>query len=87
MGRIEGKVAIVTGAAKGIGEGCAVVLAREGATVVVADVDEKAGCSTAEKIQNGGGQAVFIRCDVMRYADIQTLVAATVQKFASSISL
>src|SRR5262245_9622424 len=81
MGRLDDKVAIVTGGAKGIGEGCAVVLAREGARVVVADTDQTRGRAVAEQIQHGGGQAYFLRCDVTKNADIQMLVAETVRHF------
>jgi NAD(P)-dependent dehydrogenase (short-subunit alcohol dehydrogenase family) len=81
MGRLDGKVAIVTGGAKGIGEGCAVVLAREGAKVVIADTDQTHGRAVAERIQHGGGQAFFLRCDVTKPADIQGLVAETVRHF------
>jgi NAD(P)-dependent dehydrogenase (short-subunit alcohol dehydrogenase family) len=81
MGRLDGKVAIITGAAKGIGEGCARVLASEGARVVVADVDETAGRDTASKIKQNGRQAVFVRCDVTKIADMQGVADATVKRF------
>lgn len=61
MGRVEGKIAIVTGAAAGIGAGTAALLAKEGAAVVVADIDEVTGASTTNAI---GGRATFARLDV-----------------------
>jgi 3-oxoacyl-[acyl-carrier protein] reductase len=64
MGRFEGKVAIVTGAAQGIGEGYAHALAREGASVVVADINEVSGEKVAKEIQAAGGTAAYTRVDV-----------------------
>jgi NAD(P)-dependent dehydrogenase (short-subunit alcohol dehydrogenase family) len=62
--RLEGKVAIVTGGAHGMGESEALIFAREGATVVVADVDQAAGEPVAAKIRGNGGAARFARLDV-----------------------
>ena len=64
MGRVEGKTAIVTGAARGIGKEIALVLAREGAKVAVTDIIEDGGQKTAEEINRAGGKAVFIKHDV-----------------------
>jgi 3-oxoacyl-[acyl-carrier protein] reductase len=63
MDRFEGKVAVVTGAAQGIGEAYATALAAEGAAVVVADVDE-AGKAVADRIERDGGRAIFVSTDV-----------------------
>ena len=65
MGRVEGKVAIVTGAAKGIGAASARALAREGAKVVCTDLDEAGGEALAGDIQRAGGDAIFARHDVV----------------------
>jgi NAD(P)-dependent dehydrogenase (short-subunit alcohol dehydrogenase family) len=64
MGRIEGKIAIVTGGASGIGRGCAERLSSEGATVIVTDIDEKQGKQTAQNIVDAGGKAQFLQHDV-----------------------
>jgi NAD(P)-dependent dehydrogenase (short-subunit alcohol dehydrogenase family) len=81
MGRVDGKVAIITGAAMGIGKSAAVALAREGASVTVADIDEAAGQSTAAEISAAGGNAFFCRADVASTADMERLVAQTVERY------
>ena len=65
MGQLSGKVALVTGAAAGIGRACAERLAREGATVLVTDVEEQGGAAAAAAIADAGGQAEFRRLDVV----------------------
>ena len=65
MGALEGKVAVVTGAAMGIGRASALVFAREGASVVVADIDEDGGHQTVALVEQAGGQASFVRTDVV----------------------
>src|SRR5262249_18154055 len=75
MGQVQGKVALVTGGASGIGAACSETLAREGAKVVVTDIDEKLGTQTVERIQGAGGEAIFLRQDVTeeaRWAEIVT---------------
>jgi NAD(P)-dependent dehydrogenase (short-subunit alcohol dehydrogenase family) len=72
---IEGRVAIVTGAAGGTGRAIAVRLGREGAAVVVADVDAPGGEATAAQISEGGGRAMFVRADVRVPGDVEELVA------------
>ncbi len=79
-GRLEGKVALVTGAAAGIGKATAILLAREGAAVVVQDIRED-GKSTAEAILAAGGRASFIRGDVTRAADAEAAVERAVSEF------
>jgi len=82
MGRFDTKVAIVTGSAGGIGEAYARALAAEGASVVVADMDEAKGMATAEAISgSGGGEAVFIPVDVSDSASAEAMAAATVERF------
>ena len=79
--RLDDKVALVTGAARGIGRACAEVFAREGARVVLADVSEEPGRAAAEAIARHGRQALFVRCDVARKADVVAAVAAAVREF------
>src|SRR5262249_29097169 len=64
MGQVDGKVAIITGGARGIGAACARTLAREGAKVVVTDVDDQRGRALVREITAGGGEAVFFVQDV-----------------------
>jgi NAD(P)-dependent dehydrogenase (short-subunit alcohol dehydrogenase family) len=76
--KLRGKVAIVTGAASGIGRASAVVFAREGAKVVVADQNEEAAKETATKIATEGHEAHFVKVDVSSEADIRRMVEDTV---------
>jgi NAD(P)-dependent dehydrogenase (short-subunit alcohol dehydrogenase family) len=80
-GRFAGKVAFVTGAASGIGRATALAFAREGAGVGVADVAEQASRETARLIEQAGGQAVAVRCDVTRSEDVQAALRTTVDAF------
>ena len=79
--RLDGKVAIVTGAAHGMGESEALIFAREGATVVVADLDQAAGEQVAAKITGNGGTARFARLDVADEGQWQAVVRDTVAAY------
>ena len=81
MGALEGKVALVTGAAMGIGESSAQIFAREGAAVVVADVDEAGGRATVATIEAAGGRAAFVRADVSVQSDVEAMVRFAVDTF------
>jgi NAD(P)-dependent dehydrogenase (short-subunit alcohol dehydrogenase family) len=76
-----GKVAFVTGAAGGIGRAAALAFAREGASVVVADVSEQDNQETARMIEAAGGQALAIRCDVTRAEDVKAALDTTIETF------
>ena len=72
--RLENQVAVVTGGGSGIGAATAVAFAREGARIVVADVNEAGAKKTVEHIEKAGGQALLVRADVTRAADMQATV-------------
>ncbi|MDI2128470.1 SDR family NAD(P)-dependent oxidoreductase [Yinghuangia seranimata] len=80
-GVLDGKVAIVTGGASGIGRATALTFAREGAAVVVADIDADGAARTAAEITEAGGQAHAVTADVSAEADCAALVAAAVDAF------
>ena len=79
--RFENKVAIVTGAAQGIGEAYAKALAAEGASVVVADLNEDSGKSVVAAIEEAGGTAIFVRTDVSDATSATAMAEATVEAF------
>jgi NAD(P)-dependent dehydrogenase (short-subunit alcohol dehydrogenase family) len=78
--RLRGKVALITGAASGIGRATALLFAREGAAVSAVDLDETGGQAIAQTIVDGGGRAIFLRCDISQAADCQRAVGQTVEK-------
>jgi NAD(P)-dependent dehydrogenase (short-subunit alcohol dehydrogenase family) len=75
--KLEGKVAIVTGAGQGIGEAAALRFAQEGAKVVVSDVNTTTGEAVAEAIRGSGGEAQFVECDVADRESVVRLIEAT----------
>src|SRR3954470_18867288 len=76
-----GKVAFVTGAANGIGRAAALAFAREGVSVVVADISEHGNQETARMIEEAGGRALAVNCDVSRDDDVRTVLEKTVETF------
>ncbi|MFP5476956.1 MAG: SDR family oxidoreductase [Gammaproteobacteria bacterium] len=80
---INGRVAVVTGGARGIGAETARVLAAEGAKLVVSDVDLAAAEVVAGEIQAQGGQAIAVRCDVANETEVKQMAAAGVEAFGS----
>ncbi len=78
MGRVEGKTVIITGAASGIGRQDALTLAREGARVVITDLNEDAGRALEKEI---GGAAMFLRHDISNEDDWKSVIARTEDRF------
>jgi NAD(P)-dependent dehydrogenase (short-subunit alcohol dehydrogenase family) len=79
--RLQGKVAIVTGVASGIGRGTAILFAEEGAKVVGADINGEGGADTAEIIKQSGGESMFIRTDVTKAEQVSGLVEKAIQAY------
>jgi NAD(P)-dependent dehydrogenase (short-subunit alcohol dehydrogenase family) len=79
--RLEGKIAIITGSGRGIGESCATRFAQEGATVVVSDIDAGSSDAVAKAIVEAGGRAVSHPCDVTDSAQVDALVDRAVSEF------
>src|SRR4051794_1335795 len=80
-GRFSGKVAFVTGAGSGIGRATAMAFAQDGADVVAVDLNEQAAQSTAEQIEQLGGAALAIACDVTSSDQVRGALASTVTRF------
>lgn len=78
----DGKVALVTGGASGIGRATALTFAREGVKVVVADMNEQGGEETAHLIKKIGGDAFFIKCDVVKAREVESMVQKTIDIYA-----
>ncbi len=80
-GRIAGKVALITGAASGIGKAAAELFAREGAKVAVVDIDERGADEVAQSIRASGGEAIFAHADVANARDVSQMVEVVVAAF------
>lgn len=81
MKRFDGKVALVTGAASGIGRSAALLFAQEGARVVVADVQTEGGGETVRMIKTAGGEAMFVKVDVSNPEQVHAMVSGAVERF------
>jgi NAD(P)-dependent dehydrogenase (short-subunit alcohol dehydrogenase family) len=86
-GRLEGKVAIITGAASGIGKAHAEIFAREGAKVVVTDINDAGGEEVVQCIKAAGGDAIYLHQDVSSESEWKTVVDKTVEHFGSLTTL
>lgn len=81
MNRVQGKVAIVTGGAQGIGRAICALLAREGAAVAVTDIQQQAGEEAAAALREAGGKAAFWRLDVTKEDEVERVMAQVAQQF------
>lgn len=81
MKMLENKVAIVTGAGSGIGKAAALLIARQGAKIVVSDIAEKNGMQAVDEIQKAGGEAFFVRADSSNADDNKSLVEQAIEKY------
>lgn len=83
MARLDGKVALITGAGNGMGEVASVLFAREGARIVVADWSEAGGADTVAAVTAAGGEAAFVKVDVSRAEQAEAMVAFTMERFGA----
>lgn len=83
MDRLAGKVAVITGAGSGIGRGTAMVFAREGCNVVVADINYEAALETCALIEKNGGNCLAVKVDVTKAQEIQDMFAETLETFGN----
>ena len=81
VGRLEGKVALVTGGGSGIGKATAFAFAKEGEKIVVADRTTKDGEETVAAIRDGGGEAVFVQTDVSQTVDVKSMINTTIESY------
>ncbi|MBN2039621.1 MAG: SDR family oxidoreductase [Spirochaetes bacterium] len=81
MSRLENKIAVVTGAGSGIGRGVALKYAQEGAKLALVDFDEGKGSETAEKINESGGEAIFIKCNLRKIDEIPVIKEQALKKY------
>ena len=81
--RLEGKVAMVTGAASGIGQASAILFAQEEAKVVVCDSNEEMGKQTVDTIKTEGGEALFVKADVSNSTEVQELMRSCVDQYGT----
>src|SRR4030095_15283356 len=81
QGSLNGKVALVTGGASVIGRATALTFAREGAKLVIADMNEEGGHQTVHMITENGGEATFVKTDVSKAVEVQTLISKAVETY------
>jgi NAD(P)-dependent dehydrogenase (short-subunit alcohol dehydrogenase family) len=85
--KLDGKTAVITGAASGMGRAAALLFAAEGANVVVADVNADGGRAVVTEIESAGGQALFVHTDVSNAQQVQALIRAAVERFGRLTTL
>jgi NAD(P)-dependent dehydrogenase (short-subunit alcohol dehydrogenase family) len=83
MGRLDGKVALITGAGGGIGRASALRFSAEGARVVSVDADERAGQETVDRVRQGGSEAEFVRADVCKAPEVERMIASAEERFGA----
>ncbi len=81
--RLESKVALITGAGSGMGRASAILFAKEGAKVVVAEINEKQGQETVDLIKKEGGEGAFVKTDLTQVSDVEAMVKFTVEKYGA----
>jgi len=79
--RLKNKVAIITGAARGIGKAAAIIFAKEGAKVVIADLDDQGALNVVNQIKADGNEAMYVRTNLTSASDVEALVAQTVESY------
>ncbi|MHB1348101.1 MAG: SDR family NAD(P)-dependent oxidoreductase [Candidatus Humimicrobiaceae bacterium] len=79
--RLKDKISLITGAGRGIGRASAMLFAKEGASIVIADIDEEGGQKTRSDIIKGGGKAIFIKTDLSKNEDVKNLIKKTIDEF------
>lgn len=80
-GKLEGKIALVTGGSSGIGRAAALAFAREGADLVVADIQTEPGEETVQMIENTGRKAIFVKTDVSKATEVEVLISTAVETY------
>lgn len=81
MNRLKNKVAVITGGSSGLGEAMGILFSKEGAKIVIADVDEDKGKQVENKVKNNGGEARFVHLDVTQEASWQKAINETIDTF------
>ena len=86
MLRLKDKVVLITGAGMGLGQAMALLFSREGAKIVVTDINTAAGEETVDAIRKEGGDAIFVRADVSKGDDAERMIAQPLNPMAASMS-